>query len=392
MRTLVLVLGILLAFPVLAKDKTPPAQGKSPDRMRDANRAASLLVRERMKRDRPNDYRRFCRIRRADVLVVTGSYDHVETVLRDLVVPYRTVRPERVATQSFAGIRIVFVNCPGNVGKAGVAALKRFTREGRTLVTTDWALLNVIEPAFPRTVRYSRRPTRDDVVDVDPLIRRHPIVSHVFTGSDPHVWWLENHSYPIEVLDRRRVEVLITSAEMKRKYGEPAIAVTFAAGKGRVYHMVSHAYLQRSERRSKKDRLPTASFAGAIGFAEDSEVMKRVRKAKLDKVETGQLRSAYSSQQMLANILVEAAPKETPPVVEPTPEPPPPPPVTGKSATAARSTKLRDGPAGKPFKAIPKGLRLSVIARRDGWVQVRTPAGEVGWVTAGEVGEVRRER
>ena len=387
MRALLLALsaGLLLSLPTAAGDAVAPVQGKSADEMRDANRAASMLVRERLKRDRPGDYRRFCRIRRADVLVVGGSYDHVETILGDLKVPYRTIRPERAATEGFRGVRIAFVNCPGKVGETGVAALKRFTERGGTLVTTDWALLNVLEPAFPRTVRYTRRPTADDVVKVDPPVRRHRIVSQVFTGDDPHVWWLENHSYPIQVLDRRRVSVIISSVEMKKKYGEPAIAVTFAAGRGRVYHMVSHAYLQRSERRIEKDRLPAAGFARDLGFDKKSEAMGRIRKAKLDGVESGKLRSAYSSQQMLANLLVEAAPKEARP--GPIVEPPPREPVPVKETAAARDAKLHDGPGGKPFKAISKGLRLTILERRNGWVRVRTPAGEKGWLREAEVKE-----
>ena len=65
------------------------------------------------------------------------------------------------------------------------------------------------------------------------------------------VWWLESSSYPIEILDKK-VRVLVRSDELKRRYKHDAVIISFEWGKGVVYHMISHFYLQRSETRTKK--------------------------------------------------------------------------------------------------------------------------------------------
>lgn len=381
---------VLLALALLHPVPAGAQQGRTADEMRKANRAAAVLLRERLKRDRPEDYGCLVRIRKSDLLVVRGAYDHVEWVLRDVGVPFSEVAPERFERASLRGVEAVLVNCPGRIGERGVRRLRDFVGEGGLLFTTDWSVLHVLEPAFPGTLRYTRRPTRDDVVSIRALDPGHLFLKHVLTGNDRHLWWLENRSYPFEVLDRRRVEVLIDSEEMERKYGARPVAATFRHGRGRVVHIVSHFYLQRAELRTERDRLAAKAFGGDLGFEPSSAPMRRLEEEGLLDVPAGKLRSAYSAQQFLANLLIEtkraAPPRPDPPPrpAPPRPAPPRPEPAAGKVA-AARATVLRDGPGGEPVKAIPEGLRLTVLGRRGGWVEVATPAGERGWVRADAV-------
>ena len=46
--------------------------------------------------------------------------------------------------------------------------------------------------------------------------------------------------------------MLVRSDELKRRYKHDAVIIAFEWGKGIVYHMISHFYLQRSETRTKK--------------------------------------------------------------------------------------------------------------------------------------------
>lgn len=66
------------------------------------------------------------------------------------------------------------------------------------------------------------------------------------------VWWLECSSYPIEIINKGKVKVLVRSNELKRKYQHDPVIIMFEWGKGVVYHMISHFYLQRSETRTQK--------------------------------------------------------------------------------------------------------------------------------------------
>lgn len=394
MRSFATALGLVLVLltassPGITDEPLPATQGHAPDEMRDANRAAALLLAERLKRDRPGDYELLRCVRPRDLLVVRGAYDHVEWVLRQVGVSFTECRPSALATTSLRGVEVVLVNCPGKVGRRGALALRRFVRGGGLLFTTDWAVLHVIEPAFPNTIRYTRNPTRDDVVSIRVVKPEHLFLKHVLTGNDPHLWWLESQSYPIRVIDRRRVEVLIDSWEMRRKYGAGPIAVTFRAGRGRVVHIVSHFYLQRSELRNRRDRLPAGTFAAEVGFAPGSPVAKRLETDGLGRVRAGELRSAYSAQQFLANLLIEAK-RARPPRPAPRPEPrhaePSPDPTSERGTLLAEATLLA-GPGGRPVKTLSAGLRLRVLERRDGWVQVRTAAGTTGWLRANAVGE-----
>ena len=62
---------------------------------------------------------------------------------------------------------MLIVNCPGQVGRAGVTAIRKFVEQGGSLITTDWALKHIVEPAFPGLVAYNARPTADDVVRIE---------------------------------------------------------------------------------------------------------------------------------------------------------------------------------------------------------------------------------
>ena len=384
MRIISLTLILLLvtgALPARAE------QGKSPDDLKRANRAAAILLAERVSKDRPGDYEVLRRIRVRDVLVIRGEYDRVEQVLQQVGVPFRTVAPGAITPETLRGVCSVLVNCPGRIDAKGARCLKAFVERGGFLFTTDWAVLHLIESCFPNTIRYTRRPTRDDVVAIRVVAPEHRFLHHVLTGDDHHLWWLESQSYPIEVMDRRRVEVLIESPEMARKYGGKPIAVTFRAGAGRVVHIVSHFYLQRSDLRTQRDRAGAEAFAEDLGM-EKSDAARRIEREGLATVPAGELRSAYSAQQFLVNLLIEAA-KDAPDVDPPSPPPPVAEPPAGR-VTATRRTMLHDAPDGTEVKPVPKGLTLRVLDRRDGWVRVATPAGESGWIEASAVTDPAR--
>jgi len=46
----------------------------------------------------------------------------------------------------------------------------------------------------------------------------------------------------VEVLDRSRVTVLAESSEFKKRYRSGVLAATFAFGKGKVLHLLGHAW------------------------------------------------------------------------------------------------------------------------------------------------------
>src|SRR5262249_15013991 len=156
------------------------------------------------------------------VIVVEGTYDHVQDVLKLANLQHRVVPPAALGSLQLQPHQLLIVNCPGQVGRAGVTAIRGFVERGGSLITTDWALRYVLEAASPGLVAYNEHPTADDVVRIE-IASQHPFLSGVFqAGADP-LWWLEGSSYPIRVLDPERVRVLLKSNELAAKYGESPV-------------------------------------------------------------------------------------------------------------------------------------------------------------------------
>ena len=226
-----------------------------------------------------------------DILVTLGTYDKVQQVLDHLQLPYRTTPCNVIHDLPLCADQVLIVNCPGQFRADDLEAIRRFVLVGGTLITTDWALQTTVEPAFPDTIQYNNRPTSDDVVAVSWVHPDSPYTRGVEVPGQTISWWLEGQSYPIRVVDPR-VTVLVRSQEMGQKYGEDALVVTFAYGEGRVFHLTSHYYLQRSQGdKAGKEQQVAAPAAAVLGEALASGLDRH------------QLAAAYSSMRLLANIL-----------------------------------------------------------------------------------------
>jgi hypothetical protein len=226
--------------------------------------------------------------------VVEGSYDHVERVLDALELPYQRVSPVRLEEIPLRPEQLLAVNCPGSISRAALERVRRFVEAGGSLFTTDWALRHVIEPAFPGMLAYNERATADDVVRIEVRQHDNPFLTGVMDGRDDPQWWLEGSSYPIRVLSPA-VSVLITSRELEENCGEAAVAVTFPWGKGEVFHMISHYYLQRTELRTARHS------AGADAYA--AEKFLKLPAEMVDGLALGDVESTSTSARMLANLI-----------------------------------------------------------------------------------------
>jgi len=234
------------------------------------------------------------------IVVVSGQYDSIESILSTLGVPYNLVSEFEVnnGDYSFEEADAVFINCcGGHLNDKGLSKVKEYVDKGGKLITTDWAVKNVIEKVFPGTIRFNGRQTSDDVVVVEPqgdLGKR--LIGLDYEGAEPK-WWLEGSSYIIEIENKAIVAPVIMSEELKEKYGSPYVAVVFPYGKGAVMHFVSHLKAQRTEARNKRD----------LGDAEDfSRLTKTVVYGKVPKnVTVSGLETGYSSLKTVFTIINE---------------------------------------------------------------------------------------
>lgn len=275
------------------------------ERMKQAYEAARLLFQQRAQGegDAPDN---LGDLKPDTVLCVAGTYDRVEMVLGILGLPHTVIHPQELDTASLEPGQIMFINCPGSgVSPAGLRRLVTFVEAGGTLVTTDWALQYVLEPAFPGILAHNGQTTCGgprECVPIRVTAPDDPVVRGIVQNggsTDAPVWWLEPSSYPVTILAPERVEVLIDSDEMGARYGERPIMVRFTAGRGVVYHLVSHYYLQHAQARSERGRASASSLLRDAGI--DAAVAEQFADLNIAEVE-----AARSSAEVLYKLVAAA--------------------------------------------------------------------------------------
>ena len=277
-----------------------PSTGTLGDKRRRAYQAGGRIARERMTREAPMNAAALDAIEASDIVVVEGCYDHVELVLGALELPYQTIQAGHLHRVHLRPDQLLVINCPGQLPAPEIVQVRDFVAAGGTLFSTDWALRNVLEPAFPGLVEFNERPTHDDVVRIDIIESDSPYLMGVLDADDDPQWWLEGSSYPIRVLDKKQVRVLITARELGEKYGEEPVAVVFNFGKGEVFHMISHYFLQRAEFRNARHQRSAASYADDKGVPFDEPMADMASDLSLYEVE-----AAATSSRMFANIAAD---------------------------------------------------------------------------------------
>ena len=276
--------------------------GKVKDKMSSAYRVAHAMIKDRLTDVDKKMAEEFEEHGGSDVIVIKGGYDHIEQVFNGIELKYNLVNETDIDTMNLTPDNILFINCPGTVTKKGLRKIVSFVESGGFLFTTDWALKHVIEPGFPGYLRYNNRSTADEVVRVEILADEDPFLQSLIGPNDDPQWWLEGSSYPIQIVNEKAVEVLIRSKEIKKKYGESPVFVTFDHGEGKVYHMISHFYLQRSETRSARQT------SKGSDYLYDNLEMDSSKEAKYSSMfdedtNLGEMEAAYSSSALMKKVL-----------------------------------------------------------------------------------------
>lgn len=347
---------------VLAPPDGPsPFAGKGDERMQRANDLAAEIVKWRLARERPQELDALRAGRREDVVVVRGFYDWAEDVLAALGVPHVVVAPERVKALDLEPTQLVLVNCPGAVGREGAERLRRFVLAGGHLVTTDWALVNIIEPAFPGHLKFTGRTGPEEVVAVkasagatgSALLRNLELDAvECHRGSPDPRWWIEEKSFLFEVASGEASVLL--EAEGR------AVAASFPYGDGRVVHLLSHFYLQRPETQAKRAAILVAGVQAAPEVGD-----------------------AYAAQRLSANTIIEKR-QSNDDLLR----------LYGTRVRTGGVLQVAPGDGGGSSGEVEPGLRVRVLEEREAWrgatggpwIRVRTFRGEEGWLPAEVLG------
>jgi len=168
--------------------QSSPTMDDAPDNVKVAYMSGASIAKDRMAREAPLDAAALAAIVESDIVVVAGCYDHVERVLRALEVPYRAIQSGSLGQVELRPEQLLVINCPGELAPAEIIQVRDFVAAGGSLFTTDWALRNVIEPAFPGRIEYNDRPTTDDVVGIEVVDSDSPYLQGVLDSDDDLQW------------------------------------------------------------------------------------------------------------------------------------------------------------------------------------------------------------
>ena len=277
-------------------------------------------------------------LRRAEVVVVRGSADHMEQVLRRAGMRFAVVDPADLPQLPLHNQQVLMVNCTGEMSAPARERVRRFVNAGGFLYTTDHAVANLLQVAFPGYVKFNGKTTEEVIFPMQTSGDRG-LLAKIGTSGHPR-WELAGGGYLFDVVDPQKVEVLMKSKEVAERYkSSGVIGVRFKVGDGQVIHASGHFYTQPGQR-------PEVAAAGQAFEQLSANVVteKRAQKADLDKLYDSSARREVALQSAPAPAAA---------------------PVAG---------------AGGGEQRINTASKLRVLGRKGGYANVRDDQGNEGWV------------
>jgi len=237
------------------------------------------IVRDRISSENKEDLNLLEKLDKSEIIVVSGSADHIENVLTAIEVPHTLINPEQIVKMNFSPSQTLYINChTGTYPKGTIEKIQTFVKTGGQLITTDWTLNNILSEAFPDTVAWNNQSTQDENVSIVCSEDDDEVLK---SFKDEKSWWLAGGSHPISVLNPHKVKTLIRSQALAQKHGGDAILVRFEYGEGVVYHMISHFHLQNSATRPQHaNNMSATSYAQYKGAS--SSTLEKMQQFKED--------------------------------------------------------------------------------------------------------------
>lgn len=173
------------------------------------------------------------------LIEVKGQWDDAARTLKNLGIPFTRVRAGQLRPDVLSAARVIVVNCAGELKRDQLQNIRDFVSNGGYLLTTDWALDNMLQQTFPGYVEWNkgksdRNMYSSTIVNPDPVL---------FDNTVRNAYWkLDLSAHMIRVRRPDAVRVLCTSPELAAEDPDHmgALAVVFKFGKGYVLHMVGH--------------------------------------------------------------------------------------------------------------------------------------------------------
>jgi len=113
-------------------------------------------------------------VRQASVVVVSGSADHMDQVLRKAQMKFVVVRPDELPNLPLHSQQVLMVNCRGEMSAAARDRVRRFVAAGGFLYTTDHAVHELVEKIFPMTIAWNHTSTQEGIFPMQTTGTRAP--------------------------------------------------------------------------------------------------------------------------------------------------------------------------------------------------------------------------
>ena len=263
--------------------------------MEDAYKVANLIWQENLSE---SDKQALEDLKPENILVTPGEYDQIQQVLSIFNVPHEIGIPDAKARKT---AQIMLVNCPGNALDHHINGVKKWVASGGYLITTDWAV-RPLQAMFPSHIRWTGDTTSDTCVQLDVNDKSTELLSFDQATDELPIWWLEGAYYPFRVSED--VEIMLTSKELKNRYGSALVAASWNYGEGKVVHIISHLYLQRADLRSNKSSSTLESLKNYKGVTSDQLLTMNLENPSM--VSKGQVDASTSSSAFLLSSLFDA--------------------------------------------------------------------------------------
>lgn len=173
------------------------------------------------------------------LIEVKGQWDDAARTLKNLGIPFTRIRAGQLRPDVLSHAKVVVINCAGELRREQLQDIRDFVSNGGYLLTTDWALDNMLAQTFPGYVEWNRAKSDHNmysstIVNPDPVLFNNTVRSAY--------WKLDLSAHLIRIRRPDAVRILCTSPELASEDPDRlgALAVVFRFGKGYVLHMIGH--------------------------------------------------------------------------------------------------------------------------------------------------------
>lgn len=174
-----------------------------------------------------------------EVLEVKGTWDKADRTLKNLGIPHTTIGSGQLNRIGLSRTKVLVINCAGTLDRNSLQGIRDFVMRGGYLLTTDWALENMLGQTFPGYVEWNKGKSKGNVVDARVVLPDRELFQGTVNNAS---WKLDEESQTVRVLKPDVVKVLAVSRDLAPldPDRQGILAVAFSFGKGKVLHLVGH--------------------------------------------------------------------------------------------------------------------------------------------------------